>query len=539
MRKKHFIWLACAAFVVVNSLSAQKPDRNGPRIRVGILEGKPQVVFAVTKRVRFLHSDGTALTDWLPKGRWRVTPSHAQPAHMRFALSAGIKKNLAAAHTLQRSLAEKGVQSVVHTIVRPKPFILPHAHNTAYQILLKQQFNNEKAAQTYARKIAGITNTEIVKLPLDKSTGELRFQNLDQPVVFSTSGEVILQGPRRVTLADVDVGQGFHWQTSQKRSYPETVEFRLDADARITVVNELPLEEYLRGVVPAEMPANFPDEALKAQAICARSEAVTKISRRHPYQPFDVCDDVHCQVFSGSTHQSSKVNKAIAQTAGLFMIFEDEIAEAFYSGVCGGHTEDNDNVWNMDPEPYLRGSADALRENDASRDLTTEATARNWISQYPDVFCNTVSNKVPAAMNYSKKYFRWRKVYRRTELEKIIREKTGDDIGPLLGLDIKRRGVSGRIAELEVRGSRKTLVLKKELTIRQALSKTTLYSSCFYVTTLGQKGKLPETFVFHGAGWGHGVGMCQIGAGRMALQGYNVRDILRHYYRGVHLAKLY
>ncbi len=510
-----------------------------PIVRVGLVEERSAVNFTVHEKIQFRYKDGTLASIMRNSGDWRVEAVNSVPATVRYYLSVGVKNNHAAAEKLIALLSQKGLQAYIEVISRRKSIHLPYYPKTIYRVLLKSNFVSETAANAYKAEIAKKINVDVLKIPQGKSQGKVRFTHLRSKTWFE-SAEPVFIDVNNLGISAVDVGTGFHWQTTQKRRYRGRIEFVLDDTGGITVVNELPLESYLQGVIPSEMPSSFPLEALKAQAICARSEAINKIGIRHAYAPFDVCDDVHCQVFSGTTNVSSRTNTAVRETRGEFMIYANEIVNAFYSGVCGGHTENNENVWNMDAEPYLRGVVDgsvsSFRRNWS---LQNEKDVRMWIEGYPDMYCNTATNSVPQALNYGKKYYRWQVIYPRNKLQALIEQKTGIRFGQLLDLVPLKRGVSGRIMELKIHGTKRSFVLKKELLIRQTLSATTLYSSCFYVTRTGRKNKPPTTFVLHGAGWGHGVGMCQIGAARMALSGLSCEDILKHYYTGTYLKKLY
>jgi len=213
---------------------------------------------------------------------------------------------------------------------------------------------------------------------------------------------------------------------------------------------------------------------------------------------------------------------------------DDNICDTRYAGVCGGHTENNENVWYNDPQPYLRGRLDSELGYLLSRDyLTGESNVRQWIESRPEVYCNTTRTQVPDYLNYTKKYFRWSVRYSREELSRIIANKTGQNIGALIEIIPLARGVSGRIKKVELRGTRKSIIIERELEIRKALSPNYLYSSCFVVDLEG------NDFIIKGAGWGHGVGMCQTGAAMMALDGFNYREILNHYYQNSKLVKLY
>ena len=516
-----------------------EPATQQPSIRVGLVEERTSVNFTVHEKIQFRYKDGTLASTMRNSGDWRVEAVNAVPAVVRYYLSVGVKNNRVAAEKLVARLSQKGLQADIRVVSRRKSIHLPFYPKTIYRVLLKNSFISEDAAKDYKADIAEKINVDVLKIPLGKSKGKLRFTHPRSKTWFESAKPVIMD-VNNVEISAVDVGTGYHWQTTQKRRYRGRIEFVLDDTGGITVVNELPLENYLQGVIPSEMPSAFPLEALKAQAICARSEAINKIGIRHAYAPFDVCDDVHCQVFSGTTNLSSRTNTAVRETRGEFMIYDHGIVQAFYSGVCGGHTENNENVWNMDAEPYLRGVVDGSASSSRKKwSLQNEKYVRMWIDGYPDMYCNTATNSVPHALNYGKKYYRWQVVYTRKKLQTLIEQKTGIRFGQLLDLVPLKRGVSGRIMELKIRGTQKSFVLKKELLIRQTMSATTLYSSCFYVTRIGRKNKPPATFVLRGAGWGHGVGMCQIGAARMALSGLACENILKHYYKGTFLKKLY
>jgi SpoIID/LytB domain protein len=413
--------------------------------------------------------------------------------------------------------------------------MLPYLSPSIHLLFLESSFKTEDTARSYQQSILKKTGSEIVEIPVRESKGTLRFTNLKTKSTFE-SRKPIRVSASVMEVLDVEVGVGFHWETKENRKYGGTLEFVIDRLGSITLINEAPLEEYLKGVVPSEMPIGFPIEALKAQAIAARVEAASKIDIRHPFQPFDLCDDVHCQVYSGLSKTAESTNNAIKNTRGIFIVYGDQIIEAFYAGVCGGHTENNDNVWLTDSKPYLRGIQDG--RSGRRMGLEQEKNVREWVDRLPNVFCNTRSQSVPEFLNYSKKYFRWEQAISREDLQETIRQKTGEDFGNLLDLVPKRRGVSGRVLELEVIGSRKRFTINRELSIRQALSETTLFSSCFYVKRVGNP-RLPSKFIVKGAGWGHGVGMCQVGAAMMANSGAKFDQILKHYYRKTSLQLVY
>ncbi len=508
-----------------------------PMIRIGIMEEKPEVQFEVTERTDFRRLDGSLASKSFPPGRWRVEVISGQPAAFEYRLSVGVRKDRAAAERVVTFMAGKGLTASIQKYNLSSKNSLHYGHDAVFQVLLEQRFKTEDEAKQFARSVRKQTSAEIVRKSAGKQAGTLRFTRIgEQEVLHFSEGARITAA--RIGVAGIDVGKGFHWERSEHRTYGGTLEFRLDETGQISVVNELLVENYLKGVVPSEMPAGFPFEALKAQAVAARAEAFTRMGVQHPGAAFDLCDDVHCQVYSGLSRQAEATDRAVEETRGTLALHDNEIIEAFYSAMSGGHTENNENVWNMDPKPYLRGILDK-RGSKLSTPLSDERHVKKWIDGSPDVHSNVTRGSVPSALNYGKKYFRWQVDYTRQELESILRKKTGEDFGQLRDLRPVKRGVSGRLIELEVIGSKKSFSIGKELAIRQALSNSTLYSACFYVKKSGFTGGAPAKFILRGAGWGHGVGMCQIGAAMMAHSGQKFDNILKHYYRGIYLKKLY
>ncbi len=519
------------------------PPRHGsarpPEIRIGILEQKPAVEFRIKESFVAVNAATNFTMRNLPAGRWRAEVIDGKPAQFKYRLAFNTSRDRFAAENVVRYLADLGLEARMERYVRKTEINLPYLGKTVYQVILNKDFKTEADARLFQSSIRDKSGSEIVAVPDGKAEGELRLTNLDTNYRFDSGGPLRLRAGE-LELAAVEVGSGFHWESSETRSYSGVVELFVDDHGAITVVNELSLEEYLKGVVPSEMPAAFPFEALKAQAIAARVEAMAKAGLRHPLQAFDLCDDVHCQVFSGRSRRAPAASSAVESTRGIFMVYRKKIIEAFYAAVCGGHTESNENVWLMDAKPYLSGVLDSRRRHSRlSNSLHEESNVRKWIDSKPDVNCNTLQGNPPPALEYSKKYFRWEVKYERTELETILREKTGENFGRLVDLVPRKRGVSGRLLELEVVGDQKRFVISRELPIRQALSRTTLYSAACYFKKEGGMKDLPARFVIKGAGWGHGVGMCQVGAAMMAASGKKFDEILSHYYKGIVLEVLY
>ena len=362
------------------------------------------------------------------------------------------------------------------------------------------------------------------------------------------------------TLFNVTIGDQYHWERREDQDFQGDLILRSREDGTIAAINEIPLEDYLKSVISSEMSAEAPMEFLKVHAILSRSWVLSGLGRRkkreetsirpekinegevvrwydrEDHDLFDVCSDDHCQRYQGITKIVSKqVEEAVRETCGMVITYHDEICDARYSKACGGLTEVFDTAWDNKRVPYLTSISDA---SVLHQPIKTEKEASDWILSAPVAYCNTRDEGLPEKIllvfdRETKDFFRWRVEYSRTELEEILREKSEFDFGALKEIVPLRRGPSGRISRLKIVGSKKSIVVGKELEIRRWLSRSHLYSSAFVVMNEGKR------FIFHGAGWGHGVGLCQIGAAVMATQGFSTEEILKHYFLGVEIKKVY
>ncbi len=370
----------------------------------------------------------------------------------------------------------------------------------------------------------------------------------------------------RFLLREVTIGVKFHWERKEDQTFEGDVRLLATADDAITVVNDIGLEAYLKSVISSEMSAASPIELLKAHAITSRSWLAAMLEREEQYRAsgrpthhgsvtdeevvrwydredhrlFDVCADDHCQRYQGiSKVISAAAEEAVRETRGMFLVYGDRICDARFYKACGGLTENFENAWEDTPVPYLTSVADGP---EPFRPVLSEADAERWILSAPPAYCNTTDPAVirqilPAFDQETVHFFRWTLRYEAGELSEILREKTGIDFGVVQELVPLRRGPSGRIVRLRIVGSRRSMVVGKELEIRRWLSRSHLYSSAFVVRKEEEKGG--ARFALHGAGWGHGVGLCQIGAAIMATQGKAADEIVRHYFRGAGVRTLY
>jgi SpoIID/LytB domain protein len=345
----------------------------------------------------------------------------------------------------------------------------------------------------------------------------------------------------RFTVRSAPVGRGFHFEHREDLTFPGPLSVNPGPFGTVTLVNDIPLENYLASVNSSEMPPDSPIELLKAQTVAARGTALTTAGRHHVGVPFDLCATDHCQVYRGESVVRESSLESVRSTFGEVLVFGDRVCDPRYSKICGGVTERFENVWPGEAKPYLSSVLDGpeLVQNEIPWDLSTDEGAREFVESSPPCYCNAEAHDVPKTLRKLGQDFRWRQEYSRVHLEKILAKKTGCTVGTIRALEPLKRGDSGRILELRVVGSKSSVVLRSELEIRRALSESHLKSSAFVIDLETSADGTIERVVLRGSGWGHGVGMCQVGAASMAHQGKNYKEILAHYYGGAEFRMLY
>ena len=371
------------------------------------------------------------------------------------------------------------------------------------------------------------------------------------------------------TLEDVAIGIHYHWERREPQTFRGTLRLIVEEE-QLVVINHLNAEDYLSSVISSEMSANAPMELLKAHAIVSRSWLFSQMWQRknktgqgggfftfvrkddefirwydrEDHTLFDVCADDHCQRYQGITRETSEaVSQAVEATKGMILTSDGELCDTRFSKCCGGVTEKYTTCWDNNEKPYLTSIVDSDL-CDEHFDLTTEEDARKWILSTPPMFCNTENQELLQQIlnDYDREtsdFYRWKVEYTQEELAALIRENRGEDFGQIIDLIPIERGPSGRLSRLKIVGTQKQMTIGKELEIRRTLSASHLYSSAFIVEKKEVCEGVPSGFTLYGAGWGHGVGMCQIGAAVMSNEGYKYDDILLHYYQGAEIEKLY
>lgn len=372
----------------------------------------------------------------------------------------------------------------------------------------------------------------------------------------------------RVTVHDVTIGVDFHWQRQESQQFQGALRL-VPGPNGLKVINELPLEFYLVSVISSEMSASCPPELLRAHAVVSRSWLLAQLKKAGSAQPasqanqssdeiirwydreshadFDVCADDHCQRYQGISKAFSQAAfEAIVATRGKALVWNGEVCDTRYSKSCGGMTEVYRAAWEDKDVPYLPAIYDAPGAPAGyGLPLTVEENARQWITSSPPAYCNAhapelLARVLPGFDQETHDFYRWQVVYPQDELREILQSRSGVDFGRVRALEPLERGESGRIIRLKIVGEKRTLVIGKELEIRRALSRSHLYSSAFVVAAEHEPGReYPDRFRLIGAGWGHGVGLCQIGAAVMADRGHSHEEILAHYFRVAALERLY
>jgi SpoIID/LytB domain protein len=415
------------------------------------------------------------------------------------------------------------------------------------------------------------------------SSGKFRVRlDGDRISLLTKNGTVLLSGrtlnllPKQpgescFCIKNVPVGTGFHWEGRQDLMFHGEFHFRSRDGRKLEVINRLPLEIYLPSVIGSEMSGSAPFEFLKAHSVISRSWAMRGIERknREPlarsstaepsgeeaiirwtgteiHKGFDVCADDHCQRYRGFHEERAlDIERAVQETRGQVLTYGDELCDTRYSKCCGGMTENFSTAWEDKSVPYLKAVPDSDRTITGFLfPLSEEKNAHAWITGVPQTNCSTRDRELVESVlspldRETTDFYRWRTEYSQEEISKVITEKTGRDPGSIRDLIPLERGASGRVIRLRILGTARTLTVGKELEIRRVLSSTHLYSSAFVIKRKPGEDGIPRAFQLLGAGWGHGVGLCQVGAAVMTASGKTYEEILRHYFPDTILTWVY
>lgn len=509
-----------------------------PVIPVGLMNRQRKLTFSSSGRVQLDYFEAGVLKSSIvkPKTRIRVTLKRSQPAQREHyvdleglewkekeQLPAILTKWRERGYEAVRALEEGMVFGLEGTVIDTRGFrvVLPAPNQKAAEALAAQVFKlHNRRAQS---------NSRIVERPW----GELKVIIGGKRVGTATTYiRLVSLSPKiPIKVHRVEYGRGYDWAGREHRRYHGELYAVVDPHGTLAAVNAVGIEHILQGVVPAETFADAHPEALKAQAVAARTILFAQLGRRHYADPYHLCSSQHCQVYQGASNEHPRTNQAVRGTGGEVLFRDQKLVNTTYSSTCGGYTEHNENVWDNHPSPALRGKPDFIPSEEPLSSFAegiNEANLGSWVKMLPKTYCSQSSLSKPATM-------RWERSLSFKEINATLSRRY-PALGPLRRLTVVNRGISGRATEILLEGKSGRRTVLYELPIRRLFKN--LPSAAFTVTeeTL-PGGRRGLTFV--GSGWGHGVGMCQLGAIGRAEAGFSYEEILSHYYSDARTRRLY
>ena len=502
-----------------------------PVVPVRLMEGATEVTFIPRGRMRMRVSGPIEKTLEAPAySAWTVRLTQGEPAQIGYRIQLGEfrladKAGLAAE---QKAWEERGFKVRVHTLGSVYGIAGKVIDNRRYLLLMEEVLSPEKTQEAQARLLREYgARTSLFEELEKKPTGILEVLDAGKASVALGQNRIVaeLLDGVGIGVKHVEYGVGYPFHGFQDRAYRGALELTVDRNGKLAVVNLIPLEELLKGLVPSEIFANAPMEALKAQAVTARGEVLAKIGLKHLADPYLLCAEQHCAVYRGLSGETGATNVAVDGTRGLALFSQDgHLVDSVYSAVCGGHTEDNDVVWGGPPDPNLRGKPDILPGNPI---LASPDNLAAFLATPQAAACRLSNFAVPGK-------FRWEKRFTAEQLDALTAPL---HLGKVQAITVDERGVSGRARLLTLSGDAGATQIRGELNIRRLFGM--LNSAMFLVTPLRGPNGAPTGWLFQGGGWGHGVGMCQTGAAGRAQAGQRYPEILRHYFNGAEVAPIY
>ncbi len=515
-------------------LNTKRLDFKGgsPLIPVKLMEGSAEVTLIGRGRLRFRlpgtpekQLEGPAGMAWKVR-RVKGTPAkivaRIQIAEVPFNDKEGLQRALD--EWKERGLAVKsqvlgGVYGIAGKVIDNRRYVLVVDQPPAPpESLADQQAKLLTDFQVRTTLLEDIKTRGTIKLELEDGNGN---------VVATVDEKVVAESPdgAPIEVKRVEYGVGYDFHNFEDRAYRGSVLLTADRAGKIAVINQVDLEDLLKGLVPSEIFAKAHAEALKAQAVTARGEVLAKIGLKHLADPYLLCTEQHCAVYRGVSGEVPSTNAAVEATRGEAAFDStDRLVDSVYSAVCGGHTENNDIVWGGVPNPSLRGRPDVLPGKPAG---PAPATLTKFLNADLQHAC-----KVSSFANLSK--YRWEKKFAAKDVDEKVKAL---GVGKVMAMNVTERGVSGRARLLQISGEEGATTIRGELNIRRTFGM--LNSAMFELKVERDPKGRPVTWVFTGGGWGHGVGMCQTGAIGRAEAGQNYRQILDHYFNGAQVARIY
>lgn len=506
---------------------------NVPVVTVGVVEGEKEVAFLSEGPLTFMSEGEGGPTVRVGRGRTECVAymENSRPAVIRYwpALERVSAISLGPVREARARWTDRGL--AVRTFEQGSVFgfygrILD---NRRVVLVEDRPYDDRIEAQKHLDELAaanGLATPELYEEVVRRPDGRVRVRCLGVDTSMEFPGMVVVapSAGKVIRIRNVAFHKLYNEDKREDRSYRGSMIFTADRNGTLAAVNAVDAETLLKGLVPSEIFNDAPMEALKAQAVVARGELFAKLGNRHTADPYMVCADVHCQAYRGMERENPRTSEAVEQTAGMMAFNGDELVDSVYSSSCGGHSETGGNVWQGSNHEYLEGVSDSPTPTKAFAKGVTEESAREYVVNPPkDAWCGK--------SRFGKGSFRWTKTLSDSQIVDGVKKITGTDIGRFQGFEVLGRGVSARITRLRVIGSSATVEIAPELRIRQALG--SLKSSAFVWD------RAQGSVTFTGAGFGHGVGMCQNGAIGMADAGKTYTEILGHYYGGSEVVKIY
>ncbi|HEX7345110.1 MAG TPA: SpoIID/LytB domain-containing protein [bacterium] len=510
-----------------------------PLLKVAMILGKENVRGACQGKSFLVRSDNSTIE--LPSGEFYIELMQSRPSAMQRWIWLGNSSEQNLEGWLSQALKSDDL------IICFQPVGLTPGgegwKTRSYRILARSAKKGltDDELQKLTRKIPITAEPVFLEMPSGSNAGLIQLTSRDGSLTLDLELPVRIESESSIRLIEAPVGEGFHWEHTEALELTAPVWMAADSSGKLCAGVEVEVEDYLASVNSSEMPAESPLEFLKAQVIAARSWLLANWGSHHPGEPFTVCGGDHCQCYYGPNRIRESSLIAARDSAGVVLTYDNSICDARYAKSCGGFTEPASNVWPFVHETYLGNFRDLPDEERpksdlGNLDLTCEDDFRRFQlrQETSDACCSPGYAPLEGRLADLTGLYRWREHKSLGELREIIKAKTGEDLGEIEDLIPGRRGPSGRLMALTIVGRQARYVASPELEIRRVLSKTHLPSSAFWVDRQGK-----DKIILHGLGWGHGVGLCQVGAAAMAARGYPHERILAHYYPNTTLKKIY
>ncbi len=517
-------------------------------VRIGLRIRESALSFRLHRACRASHPTGSAT---LQKGEYRATVAESSDSPV-FGARLAAFRDLSRAEKLIRYLSSFGVQCSLATLGKPTRWGGRTYRNDIHAVVVGSDDRMDAVMNRARDELMSIPHDpkgeipgwrrhrdELPDLQPIRQTspvgGTLKLVRVSDGKTVTVSSPILLEGEKEqetFELQDVRIGIDFHWDHLESLSFQGSLELVVDGEG-LTAVNELPLDDYLAAVLGSEMRPDWPVEALAAQAVAARSTVLATRGRHHAGEAFDLCHDDHCQCYQGTSRVAQTARDALDAMPGKLLVMGDRVADARYAKTCGGISDSYRVAWDDEEYSYLTpvvcGPLKSSAQDAPMRvDPDGEVNLNRLLNKPPDwAACNPEAHAYPPSAREMEELYRWQQSLTQHEIRELVEARTGRDIGAIEELVPLEYGVSGRLRSLRLIGSKGTLAVTKELAIRRLLSESHLPSSAFRVHREGKDG-----FRLEGIGWGHGVGLCQLGSAALADEGWKAEEILAHYYPG-------